>query len=356
MNKIRNYKTLNFQPVRLGTIVKLHRGKVAKRTPNGGTLYVGAATRNNGVVGFVNEPPLFPKRWLAIVNNGDGGAGYCTFQPAPFFASSDVTALEPLNPEISDAALLVLASCITHQCFPKYSFGYKPNLQRLTKQDILLPVTYDDYGKAIVDWISMDHLGQNILDDVISNSREVLKTTPDDEKPFPELTFEPMLITDVVETLESSMAWYDKSKLTMSGTPVYPFISRRKSSNGVDGFCPRQEKEPELGNAITLGLDTQTLSYQPVPFYTSQNIQIIRDPNLNEYSALILITLIQRQMVKFNWGGSGATLGRLKRTSIMVPVITVDGVKVVDWIGMELYGRVLRRVVERDLESVLDNH
>ncbi|WP_442576095.1 restriction endonuclease subunit S [Microbacterium sp. F51-2R] len=163
------------------------------------------------------------------------------------------------------------------------------------------------------------------------------------------LNFRPMLIDDVFESMKASSAWYDKSKLNRVGPTTYPFVSRTKAGNGVDGFCARQEKDPEPGRAITIGLDTQTIGYQPVPFYTSQNIQILRHPRLNENVGLTLAALIKKQLGKFSWGGNGATLGRLKRTRIMVPVVAgADGDELVDWDGLDLLGSALTADVVAD--------
>lgn len=165
-----------------------------------------------------------------------------------------------------------------------------------------------------------------------------------------------MLITGVFDSMTSSRAWYDKSKLTTAGEARYPFVSRTRASNGVDGFCPRQSKDPEPGNAVTIGLDTQTIGYQPVPFYTSQNIQVLRHERLEQDAGLILAALIREQMSKFGWGGNGATLGRLCKTRMMVPVtIDRDGNQVVDWEGMSKYGRALRVRAERSMDCVLNS-
>lgn len=160
---------------------------------------------------------------------------------------------------------------------------------------------------------------------------------------YDNLTFAPMLITDVFESMVSSAAWYDKSKLVHSkDEPLYPFVSRTKSNNGVDGFCVKQTKEPESGNAITIGLDTQTVAYQPVSFYTSQNIQVLRHRELDSDNGLVLARIISAQMGKFSWGGNGATLGRLKKTRIMTPVVIgTDGERAADWNGMRQLGREL---------------
>lgn len=167
------------------------------------------------------------------------------------------------------------------------------------------------------------------------------------------LEFSPMLIDDVFDSVSASSAWYDKSKLTTSGEVLYPFVSRTKSRNGVDGFCTKQSKEPVKGNVITIGLDTQTLGYQPVPFYTGQNIQVLRHPELDRKSAMVLMTLVGSQLGKFSWGGNGATLGRLKKTNMMVPVIRdEDGATVVDWKGIAGYGLHLSQKIAQRMGAV----
>lgn len=172
---------------------------------------------------------------------------------------------------------------------------------------------------------------------------------------YDDLLFAPILITSVFESMVASTAWYDKSKLSESDEPTFPFVSRTRSSNGMDGFCGRQEKEPEAGNAITIGLDTQTVAYQPVPFYTSQNIQVLRHSRLQAASGLALVTTINAQMGKFSWGGNGATLGRLRKTRVMVPVLTdASGAQVVDWDGLTRLGNSLlakSRSLARSVES-----
>lgn len=150
---------LRFAPVRLEALFRFRRGSVGTRVDGGKTLYIGAAARRNSMVGFVNDDAMFPGGRLAIVNNGDGGAGYCTYQPVPFNASSDVTVLEPLERDIPGDALLMLSSCITYQCFPKYSFGYKPNQRRLAAQEIMVPVVANAEGKDVVDWDGMSSYG-----------------------------------------------------------------------------------------------------------------------------------------------------------------------------------------------------
>ena len=119
--------------------------------------------------------------------------------------------------------------------------------------------------------------------------------------------------------ISATQSSIDKNKLTgVEG--MTPYITRTDSDNGIDHFIGNQpDYNTDEGNVITIGLDTQTVFYQPTSFYTGQNIQVLRSEHLNKYVALYIIPLIKKQMTKFNWGGNGATLGRLKKLSLFLP-------------------------------------
>lgn len=357
------YDNLAFAPVYVVAVEGQHNGlfrpwkgkrlTAGDRRP-GQTPFVGGSRMNNSITDFANTPALFPGGWLTLIYNGDGGTGHARYQPAPFSASDDVIALEPLSGSATEPALLLIASMLTQQCVPKFGFGYKLTLHRLGRQKIMAPVTTDADGEQVVDWKGLGRLGEELLADAKQRARSVRMSTLVEETALPALTFAPMLITDVCTSMKASSAWYDKSKLVLAGQSMHPFVSRTRESNGIDGYCPRQEKSPEPGNAITIGLDTQTVAYQPAAFYTSQNIQVLRHKRLCVDSGLVLLTTIRQQMSKFSWGGNGATLGRLRKTRIMVPVITDDdGERVVDWEGMSRYGRAVRAEAERSINPVL---
>ncbi len=119
----------------------------------------------------------------------------------------------------------------------------------------------------------------------------------------------------------STSSSIDRNKLNAK-SGRFPYITRTDKNNGYDDFVQIQAEKYKIdkANVITVGLDTQTVFYQPYPFYTGQNIQILSSEELNKYIALYLIPLISIQMTKFNWGGNGATLSRLKRSKILLPI------------------------------------
>ena len=112
----------------------------------------------------------------------------------------------------------------------------------------------------------------------------------------------------------------DKNKL-IKGEGENPYITRTDCLNGIDGFIPEQVSKYRMdeGNVITIGLDTQTVFYQPKAFYTGQNIQIIRHPQLDKHNAMFLIVAIQKLVERFSWGSYGATLTRLRKSRIYLP-------------------------------------
>lgn len=312
--------------------------------------YVSRSGASNGHESVIGKQSVSPNTGNAITVGVDTQTVF--YQPTPFYTSVKIQVLR--HPRLSLANGLVLVTILRQQ-MSRFKWGNGASLDRLRGMRIMIPVRTDAQGQRVVDWDGMTRLGDELLVTVrrcVVANRETEQT---DDDTLPELVCEPMPITDVFESVKSSSAWYDRSKLATTGEGRHPFVSRARSGNGVDGFFPRQEKAPEPGNAITIGLDTQTIGYQPVAFYTSQNIQVLRHPCLNQSNGMVLSSLIEQQMGKFGWGGNGATLGRLRRTRIMVPVtISANGETVVDWDRMTAYGRALRVRAERKLTMVLE--
>lgn len=149
-----------------------------------------------------------------------------------------------------------------------------------------------------------------------------------------DIKWESFILSDVFE-ISSTNSGIDKNKIKEINTEGNnPYITRTDKNNGIDGFIIEQEYELNEGNVITIGLDTQTVFYQPHSFYTGQNIQILSNENINKYNALFLVNLLKIVLDKFNWGGNGATLTRLKNSRILLPV--TDG-GVPDYKYMENY-------------------
>ncbi len=127
---------------------------------------------------------------------------------------------------------------------------------------------------------------------------------------------------DGVFDIQSTNSGIDKNKLNTEMGNI-PYITRSDVNHGINLFVSKNQNKKykiDEGNVITIGLDTQTVFYQKNSFFTGQNIQVLRNDNLNKEIALFIIPLLKIQMEKFNWGGNGATLQRLNRTKLMLPI------------------------------------
>jgi restriction enzyme bgcI subunit beta len=134
--------------------------------------------------------------------------------------------------------------------------------------------------------------------------------------------------------IQATSSGIDKKKL-FGGVGNVPYLTRTDNNNGIDGFVELQEASSlDEGNVITIGLDTQTVFYQESSFYTGQNIQVVKHKKLNKYNALFIIRAIRILVQKFSWGSYGATLTRLRRGKLFLPILS-DGAP--DWEFMSNY-------------------
>ena len=306
---------------------------------------------NNSITDFADTPVLFPGGWVTLIYNGDGGTGYAKYQPAPFSASDDVIALEPLSDQASEPALLLIASMITQQCVPKFGFGYKLKLDRLGRQKIVVPVTTNADGEQIVDWESMTRLGNELLRVAKERMVGVLVSSPDDDDVLPSFIFEPMQITDLFTPHSGSGAPKNESG-------AFPYVAASFQNNGVVGYVD-SAKYP--GGWLSLVKDGDggagKCFYQPVPFWPSNHVLALEPKVLGRTadSLIYVAALITHQCFPKYSRGYAVNEFRLLRQKIMVPVINgANGEQVVDWDGMHRYVRVLRGRAERSMNVALE--
>lgn len=159
-------------------------------------------------------------------------------------------------------------------------------------------------------------------------------------------------------TLRSAKSGIDLIRLHQNPEARTPFISRTEKTNGYSAFVSLEKDEQNLLDGpcvITIGLDTQTVFFQPSQFITGQNIHVLSADFLDENTALFLVTILGKALKKFSWGGNGATLGRLFPLTVLLPV---DHNNQIDWPFMSTYiGKIKSVMVEAYLcfaEKLLD--
>lgn len=309
-----------------------------------GVNYVGATNRNNGVLAYVeaNQKVIYKGNAIAFIRNGEGSMGYSVYKAEDFVATQDISVgyNENLNRYIG---LFIVA--VADKVRGKYNFGYKRNQKRLNKETLQLPINSD----GLPDW--------QFMEDFIKQKEQ--KQIADLKDYYADKAVELMISTGSLKNtrwksffiggkegifqIKATKSGIDKNKLKVAENGKTPYITRSDMDNGINLFAsdeqmPKSKKDD--GNVITIGLDTQTVFYQKNSFWTGQNIQVLSNDNLNYWVAMFIIPLLKIQMKKFAWGSTGATLGRLNRTRIMLPVNS-DGLP--DWQFMEDFMKQIER-------------
>ena len=146
----------------------------------------------------------------------------------------------------------------------------------------------------------------------------------------------------------SSWQWFKvRDVFVVSTTPSltkrefgkYPYVSRTSKNNGVseyvEDFDYRANKVYELndGQCITIGAEGIYAYYQSESFATGVKIYTLRNDNLNKYNALFIITLLNREDYRYNYGRARIK-SRIEEEDIKLPV-TDNGE--VDWVYMDDY-------------------
>ena len=208
--------------------------------------------------------------------------------------------------------------------------------------------TEKDFANTVADYLTFEfnmiaHGRGYLFDDAKKN----FPPLSDDLPPLDEKLWRTFDLAAVF-SIRATSSGIDKIRLNLRDG-YFPYVTRSDRNNGIQTFiCEQKNYGTDDGNCITVGLDTQTAFYQPKKFYTGQNIQILTNDCLNVYVANFLLPLIKNTLSIFSWGGNGATLTRLRRSKILLPV-TDDGKP--DFVYMENYVRaheekILRRYRE----------
>ena len=273
-----------------------------------------ACETNNGVAGFFgeNNNSNYRTQTNFISVSFLGGIFY-----QPYEASLDmkIHALKPKNIELNRyiAEYLIV---MLKQAISKIHYGNQLSSSDLPNKRILLPVLTN----GTPDWVGMENYMRDIEKGLLNQYKSYLDTIGNvQQKVNIKPNWKEFKLEDIF-TICATKSGIDRINIKR-GRGDIPYITRTDKNNAWDCFVSEQSKYTKnTGKVISVGLDTQTAFYQPVDFYTGQNIQILSNTHLNRYVSLFILPQLKNLMTKFSWGGNGATLTRLRRSKILLPI------------------------------------
>lgn len=336
--------TTNWKWFRYDEIFDIKKGKrLTKEDMEDGDIpYIGAIDSNNGVSAFIaNNTQLHASNTITVSYNGSIGQAY--YQNKTFWATDDVNVLYPkfsLNKYIA----MFLISIIEKEKY-RYCYGRKWHVDIMKQSLIKLPVTTNDTP----DWQYMEDFVKNIIiTQLPKKAKEVwmntFDTTPihslNDSASFDVTTWKAFRIGDYFDKPYKATAYnaQDLEACNAFDTCAIPYITRTDINNGLKGFYKIEEHfQIEKGNALTLGDTTATIYYQENDFICGDHIVVLRGKHLNKYIGLFLVTLLNREKYRYNYGRAFLK-DTLADTILKLPaILQSDGTYIPDWKFMEDY-------------------
>lgn len=147
-----------------------------------------------------------------------------------------------------------------------------------------------------------------------------------------DLNLKQFILSEVFEI--KSLKHIDKNKLK-NGDGNIPYVSQSKLNNGILKFvCDHGIEKLNLGNCISIGMNTQVVRYQEKDFYSSEHMICIRNNYLNKYIACFICPILENILQqKFNYSYM-ALARRISKLEISLPATPYGNP---DWNMMEAY-------------------
>ena len=297
--------------------------------------YVAAKKTNNGVAKMCSREnipaaDIMDGNAIVFIQQGDGSAGYTTYQPNPFYAISCVTC--GYSPRLNDKRGLYLVSILDkNKVF--YSHARSWNRQLIQETELPLPVsTVPSPDYALID--SMIIGGGIAMSSIDTSSWRELK------------------IGDVFEKIDTGKIDGKAGDFPTSPDAEHdiPLLTSSSQNQGLTRFAPRSACPTILSNAITVASNgaAGVTFYQEDEFAVLQDAYAIRPigQNIpNRECGLFLASVIgARLRGNFDWSNK-ANWSKVRELKIKLPVIETEEI---DWRYMD------KRIAELEAERIAE--
>jgi len=306
-------KLSNLFDIKYGVNLELNALEENEKRTENFIPFVSRTENNNGVSAFVKlDPKIRPiaKNTLTVAA---GGSVLSTFlQPFDYYSGRDLYFLTPKK-EMAERELIFYALCIKKNKY-KYNYGRQANK---TLKDLMVPLD-----------VPLVFLELEV---------EELNDKPIYGKKIP-LGIENWKWFEYPDVFDLQKGHYNnRPELDPNGVP---FVSATENSNGITDFVTKNGTKIFSGKSITVTNDGSigNAFYQENDFTCSHSVNVIKiakkfNKELNQYIALFLIPLIQKERFRFNYGFKWR-IERMRESKIKLPA---DSSGNPDWQFMEDY-------------------
>lgn len=248
-----------------------------------------------------------------------------SYQPYEFGASQVITARSEYLNELRG---LFIASVINSFVIPKYSYVYKPGIQKYKQDTIPLPLKPSadpsNYDQTDIDWTYME----TVMSRVTTRAKERLASLPQptDKKKTPVDTstwgeFNVTTLFDVINT--KSIRQSDIREQLQSNDGSIPYITASDKNNAIAAYIECPQEWIDKGNCIFIGGKTTTITYQPQDFCSNDShnlaLYLKNEQARTKYIQLYLASILKKAFAKYHWGDA-LSKAKIKAESIKLPL------------------------------------
>ena len=309
MNKLVKLSDL-FEP-KYGVNLELINLDQCNSTEKKAMPFVSRTEKNNGVSAFVYEVPTIEPNPAHTLSVAVSGSVLSTFyQPKQYYSGRDLYVLIPKK-DFSPIKMLFYAKYISSNKY-RYNYGRQANK---TLRNILLPETPPT--KLINDLFSF----KNELSEKLKQSSVLEKTFNLDTTNWQHFNLDKLFEIQLGKPIHSVEIEDYETKPTFE--KAIPYVTRTKENNGTEFFTDKYSIDTEKinpENCITIGAEGFTAFFQSQSFINGNKINILRNKQMNKFSALFICSILNCEIEKkFNYG-RGVVKERLKQLNIKLPV------------------------------------
>lgn len=338
--------TTNWKEFQLTEVFILKGGfynKKPEHSIDGRVPFLASTESNNGVTEYYSlqdiqmwdkvgnidntlDKKIYKGNCITVTVNGSVCNAF--YQSSDFTCSHDITALYPINHELTVAQALFICTVIMKEKY-RWSYGRKPHdVRKFGRSIIKLPVTQE----GIVDW--------EFMEQYIKSLNHKPLTTANSGSGLPTLAVDSWKSFKVCDLFEVrygiNMELNACIEAEETDETAINFVARTESNNGVSARVKLIEgKEPQPAGLITCAGGGSVLStfLQKEPFYSGRDLYLLipRNP-MSKEAKLFCITVIKANKYRYSYGRqANVTLPHLE---LMLPV---DAYGNPDFVFMENY-------------------
>lgn len=327
--------TSNWKPVNITSIFNVEYGNKFDKcnmieTDKRDIAFITRTGSNNGVgayVEFIEDINPYPAGCLTIALGGSLGSTF--LQPKPFYTAQNIAVLIPkdnIDVEWTETIKLFLASLIQRESGVRYvAFGRELNTH--IKNDFFISLPHNSSNQ--IDWDEIKCICSGLyfshIDSSPINRRIVLDIS----------TWHKFKINDLFPKKCRERGKIHSSEDLPEGDDFY-YIGAKKKNNGVMSKCGYDPNLITKGNCIVFICNGQGsvgyALYMDRDFFASGDLVIGYNPNINVYTGLFLVSVLDKERFKYSFGRKYGKY--LASTEILLP--SKDG-KNPDWEFMERF-------------------